>query len=99
MIQDIPTAIDEFYNLLNAAQPTDAPDKLVRAASIMPNDIAVTALARLLTLIHARERYNQARIAAGNPPSQMGLTPYRRGDPSKPLRPAPPVPPPPNKSR
>lgn len=64
MCKDIPTAMDEFYMIICTTPSTDAPDKLTRFAATLPHDVAVTALARLLVLTHARGRYDQAKAAA-----------------------------------
>lgn len=40
-------AVDEFYNLVNAAPSTEAGDRLVRLAATYPVDVAIEALARL----------------------------------------------------
>lgn len=67
MCKDIPATMDEFYNLINTTPSTDASDKLVRIAATLPHDVAVTALARLLVLTHARARYDQAKAATAAP--------------------------------
>ena len=41
-------AVDEFYNLVNAAPSTEAGDRLVRLAATYPVDVAIEAL----SLIH-----------------------------------------------
>lgn len=62
-IEDIPTAMDEFYDIVNEQDPVDAPDRLVRAAGAMDATVAITALARLLTIVHARGKHDRARLA------------------------------------
>ena len=41
-------AVDEFYNLVNAAPSTEAGDRLVRLAATYPVDVAIEALAEAL---------------------------------------------------
>ena len=48
-------AVDEFYNLVNAAPSTEAGDRLVRLAATYPVD----ALARLYVVAVARERFRK----------------------------------------
>lgn len=63
MEKSIPEIMDEFYQLVNTVPSTDAPDALVKFAATVPNDVAMTALARLLVLTHTRARYDQARAS------------------------------------
>ena len=62
-IEDIPTAMDEFYDIVNKHGPVDASDRLVRVAGAMDATVAITALARLLTIVHARGKHDRARLA------------------------------------
>ena len=52
-------AVDEFYNLVNAAPSTEAGDRLVRLAATYPVDVAIEALARLYVVAVARERFRK----------------------------------------
>lgn len=61
-IEDIPTAMDEFYRLVQTKPSTDAPEVMIRLAATMPDDVAITALARLLTIVHARAEHDRARL-------------------------------------
>ena len=51
-------AVDEFYNLVNAAPSTEAGDRL-RLAATYPVDVAIEALARLYVVAVARERFRK----------------------------------------
>ena len=53
-------AVDEFYNLVNAAPSTEAGDRLVRLAATYPVDVAIEALASLYVVAVARERFRKA---------------------------------------
>ena len=64
MINDIPTAMDEFYQVVKSASSTDAPDAIVRLAGNMPHDVAITALARLFVISHTRGEFDRARALA-----------------------------------
>lgn len=61
MINDIPTAMDEFYQVVKSASSTDAPDAIARLAGNMPHDVAITALARLFVISHVRGEFDRAR--------------------------------------
>ena len=52
-------AVDEFYNLVNAAPSTEAGDRLVRLAATYPVDVAIEALARLYVVAVASERFRK----------------------------------------
>ena len=64
MISDIPTAMDEFYQVVKSTASTEAPEAMIRLAGTMPHDVAVSALARLLVISHARGEFDRARAAA-----------------------------------
>jgi len=61
MEKSISDAIEQFYQLVNSTQSTEAAEKLTRLAATMPTAIAIPALARLCVLISARTRFDQAR--------------------------------------
>ena len=67
---DIPTAMDDFYRLVNAAPATEAADRLARMAATMPADISITALARLYVVAAARVRHVEAKLAARDIPGK-----------------------------
>ena len=64
MINDIPTAMDEFYQVVKSASSTDAPDVIVRLAGGMPHNVAITALARLFVISHTWGEFDRARALA-----------------------------------
>ena len=67
MEKSIPTAMDEFYRLVNSVPSTEAAEKLTRLAATMPLDIAISALARLYVVAAAHARHAEARLAAFSP--------------------------------
>lgn len=61
MINDIPAAMDEFYQVVKSTSSTDAPEAIVRVAGNMPHDVAIIALARLFVISHVRGEFDRAR--------------------------------------
>ena len=56
-------AMEEFDRVVKSYPSTDAPDRMVRLAGCMPADVAITALARLFTIVHTRGEYDRAKLA------------------------------------
>lgn len=63
MIEDIPTAMEEFHRIVKAYPSTDAADAMLRAAGDMPDAVALSALARLYVITHTRGEFDRARAA------------------------------------
>ena len=53
--------MDELLDAVNAAPAVDAPELLIRKASIAGNVLGMEALARLLVLENARRRHAEAK--------------------------------------
>lgn len=61
----IPDAMDKLYEAGRNSETTEAPDKIAALASLMPGDVAFTALARLYVIAETRARFANARLSAG----------------------------------
>ena len=60
MSHSIPDAIESFHGMAKTMPSTDAPDAIIRHAATMPHDVAITALARLFVLTHARKKHDHS---------------------------------------
>ena len=60
----IPEAMDRLYELGRSCDTTDAPERIAAQASLMPRDVAFTALARLYVIAETRARFANAKLTA-----------------------------------
>lgn len=59
MIEELTKSIDELYRVLETAPPEEAPERILRKFSELPENIALQALVRLLVIEHTRAKFSK----------------------------------------